>query len=278
MDEQPFQVAVEGAVLSGHRGGSGPPALLLHGGPAFPDYTEGLAAELDGLLTTIRYTQRGVTPSPGEGPYAIERHMADALAVLDHFAIERAWAVGHSWGGHLALHLLVTHPQRLLGVICIDPLGAFGEIFGEFGAAMRAGLTPEQVSRVDEIEELRRRGEATEADLLERAALNWPRFFADPANAPPDPLEHIGVDSSRETNAAIADHFARGTLANGLPHATSRVLFVHGELDPLPPRTSYETAALIPGAEVVILPGRGHFPWLEATGEIRRAVGSFLVA
>ena len=36
--------------------------------------------------------------------------------MLDAFGIERAWAIGHSWGGHLALHLLVTHPERLHGV------------------------------------------------------------------------------------------------------------------------------------------------------------------
>lgn len=50
--------------------------------------------------------------------------MADAIAVLDQLGIDRAWAVGHSWGGHLALHLAVSRPDRLLGVVCIDALGA----------------------------------------------------------------------------------------------------------------------------------------------------------
>jgi pimeloyl-ACP methyl ester carboxylesterase len=95
-------------VLQGHHGGEGAPALLLHGGAAVPDYMGGCAQLLDGLFETIRYTQRGTPPSEGGPPYTIEAHMADALAVLDLFELERAWAIGDSRGGQLALHLLVT--------------------------------------------------------------------------------------------------------------------------------------------------------------------------
>ena len=120
--EEPFELAIAGGVLRGHRRRGEPPALLLHGGPALADYTAGCADLLDGLFGTIRYTQRGTPPSGGEPPFTIESHMADAIAVLDFLEIERAWAIGHSWGGHLALHLAVAHPDRLLGVLCIGPL------------------------------------------------------------------------------------------------------------------------------------------------------------
>src|SRR3954465_10775365 len=121
--EQPFEVAVEGGRLAGFRSGEGPPALVLHGGPGMSDYTEGLAEELRGLFEVIRYTQRGNLPSITEGPFSVEQHMDDAIAVLDGLAIEHAWLVGHSWGGHLALHLLVAHSDRLLGAVVVDPLG-----------------------------------------------------------------------------------------------------------------------------------------------------------
>src|SRR3954469_5249584 len=109
--EEPIAVAVAGGALHGSRGGTGRPALLLHGGPAVPDYTEALAAELDGLFATTRYTQRGVAPSTETGRFSIEAHLADAVAVIDALGLDEAWVVGHSWGGHLALHLAVTHPE-----------------------------------------------------------------------------------------------------------------------------------------------------------------------
>src|SRR5262245_27702234 len=116
-------------VLRGHRSGSGRPALLLHGGAAVPDYLSDCAEALDGLFETIRYTQRGTPPSAGGPPYTVEAHVADAVRVLDHSGLERAWVVGHSWGGHLALHLAIAHPQRVAGLVLISTLGADPSIF-----------------------------------------------------------------------------------------------------------------------------------------------------
>lgn len=275
MDETPFELVVEGGLLRGHQGGDGLPALLLHGGAAVPDYTDGCAQLLDGLFSTIRYTQRGTPPSEAGPPYSIESHMADALAVLDAFGLERAWAIGHSWGGHLALHLLVAHPERLLGVLCIDPLGADPSVFEDFGAAVGPKLTAEQGARNLEIEERRRTGVVQEADLVERFAVVWPHYFADGQVAIPPPAR-VGVESSIGTNRSLSEHFERRTLALALPDARLPALFVHGEEDPLPVRSSADTAALIPGARVETIPACGHFPWAERPAAFRAAVERLL--
>jgi proline iminopeptidase len=120
------------------------------------------------------------------------------------------------------------------------------------------------------------RNEATEADLVERFALIWPGYFADPAGAPPAP-SRIGAQCSAETNASIKHHFELGTLERGLPSLTVPAAFVHGELDPLPPRSSLHTAALIPVARTDVIPGVGHFPWLERPGSVRAALTALLI-
>ncbi|HYZ75986.1 MAG TPA: alpha/beta hydrolase [Gaiellaceae bacterium] len=272
MDEQPFELSVDGGVLRGHRGGSGAPALLLHGGAAVPDYTNGCAEILDGLFSTIRYTQRGTPPSGGGAPYTVEAHIADALAVLDSFGLERAWAIGHSWGGQLALHLVVAHPERLVGVLCIDALGADGSVFAAYEEHLRRRLSREQSARIREIEERRRAGDVTEAELLERFALIWRHYFVRPERALPPP-ERVGVQASIETNRSLAEHFERGTLARGLPAARLPALFVHGEDDPMP---LGDTATLIPGARVETIPDCGHFPWIEQPAAFRAAVERLL--
>jgi pimeloyl-ACP methyl ester carboxylesterase len=261
--------------LRGHRRGSGPPALLLHGGAAVPDYLGGLADELAGTFTTYRYTQRGTPPSGGGPPYTVEAHVEDALSVLDAFGIDRAWAVGHSWGGHLALHLLVAHPERVHGVVAVDPLGAFPNAFAEQDAKRRRALAPEQVARLDAIEARRRAGDVTEDELVERFAIAWPTYFADSAKAIPSPAR-VGVEASIEVNRSLAQHFERRTLVQGLPTVRSPVLFVHGELSVIPTWSTADTAALVPGAEVVIVPGCGHFPWVECPGSVGRAVERLL--
>ena len=172
--------------------------------------------------------------------------MDDALAVLDARDVERAWAIGHSWGGHLALHLLVAHPERLLGVIAVDPLGAF-DVFEEQGRRMQRRLSADEIARVDEIEELRSVGNVTDDELVERWGLLWPQFFLheELASAPP---QHVGPQCSIGTNASIFTHFEQRTLELGLPDARLPVLIVHGVQSPLTVESAERTAALVPGA------------------------------
>jgi proline iminopeptidase len=273
VDERAFELKTsDGVLLAGQIGGKGVPALLLHGGPGLADYTEGCAAELGGLFTSVRYTQRGIAPSGVKGPYTVESHMDDALTVLDGFGFEQAWAIGHSWGGHLALHLAVAHPERLLGVICIGTLGASDNVFPDFKAALTRSLTAEERARVEEIDEREDAGEATEAELVESHTIVWPAYFHDPAKAPKPPARR-GVECAAETFKSVTGHFEAKTLEHGLRGVRQfPVLFVHGIHDPLPLRGALETAKLIPGARVARVPHCGHFPWIEQPGFTGRAL------
>jgi pimeloyl-ACP methyl ester carboxylesterase len=273
--EEPFELPVGGGAILGHRAGEGRPALLLHGGAAVPDYLGPCAELLDGLFETVRYTQRGTPPSEAPPPYTIESHMADGLAVLDHFGLDKAWAIGHSWGGHLALHLLVAHPERIEGALCIDPLGADPGVFGAFQKRLDEVLTADERTRVQEIEERRRAGDVTAEELVERFRLVWPVYFVRAAFPPP---ERVGVQASIQTNRSLAEHFEHRTLARCLPEVRAPALFVHGEEDPIPPASSTGTAALIAGALVETIPDCGHFPRLEQPEAFRAAVERLLRA
>jgi pimeloyl-ACP methyl ester carboxylesterase len=275
MREEPFQLPVDDGALRGHRAGEGRPALLLHGGAAVPDYMGPCAEQLDGLFETFRYTQRGTPPSDGGPPYTIESHMADAVAVLDLFGLERAWAIGHSWGGHLALHLALGYPDRVEGLLCIDPLGADPSVFAAFEITLVETLSEDDLARIHQIEERRRAGIVTEAELVERFRLVWPVYFKHAAAPPP---ERIGVQASIETNRSLAEHFEHGTLKRRLHEISVPALFIHGEDDPMPPPSSTATAALIPGARVETIPDCGHFPWIEQPEAFRKAVERLLRA
>ena len=88
---------VPGGSIAGWQAGAGPGVLILHGGPGLSDYTVPLAAEFEDAFRVIRYQQRGLAPSATSGPFDIDRHVADAVAVLDAAGAGRAYVVGHSW-------------------------------------------------------------------------------------------------------------------------------------------------------------------------------------
>ena len=277
LGEREFRAPVAGGTIVGWRSAdAGPPALLLHGGPSLSEYLDSLAVELAGVLTTARYQQRGLAPSVLDGPKDVEGHVADALAVLDALGWERAWLVGHSWGGHLAMHVAAAHPERALGLIVLDALGAVDDGgTAELGPRLMANLSAEERARVEELDARDDRGESTEAERREMMRLVWPYYFGDPSAAPPMP--EFGFHSSGgETWASIRDHFERRTLERGLPELRVPVLITHGDRSPIPLVEAERTATLMPRARLVVHVGRGHWPWLEEPGFVRRLVTQML--
>jgi pimeloyl-ACP methyl ester carboxylesterase len=102
--------------------------LLLHGGPGLGfDYRAGLADELAAENDVAWYQQRGLPPSATGVPCSVAADVDDARRVLAALGWDEAFVVGHSCGGHLALHVAEALPGRLLGVLAVDPLGAVGD-------------------------------------------------------------------------------------------------------------------------------------------------------
>jgi pimeloyl-ACP methyl ester carboxylesterase len=273
-----FTTEDDGPLIAGRRAGGGPPILLLHGGPGLGfDYLRDLADELAVENDVAWYQQRGLAPSATGGPYAVAADVDDARRVLDRLAWEKAYVVGHSWGGHLALHVAEALPDRLLGVLSVDPLGSVGDgRWPEFDQEMLR-RTPEAVrERARQLDELTTEGAADDELALEGMRLVWPAYFADPAAAPPMPELSMSSERSAEMGRSILAELP--ALEAGLPKIRVPVGFVHGSRSPMPIAASTDAADRIPGAWVDVVDGTGHFVWVEAPGAVgaslRRLTGT----
>jgi pimeloyl-ACP methyl ester carboxylesterase len=267
-----FAVTVPGGTITAWQQGEGPHVLLLHGGPGVSDYTESLAAELEDGYTVTRYQQRGVAPSTTEGPFNVETHMADAIAVMDGAGIEKAYLLGHSWGGHLAFHLAVAHQDRFLGLLPIDPLGAIGDGgVEEMGTIMEERVGPEQAARAEELDARAQSPEGSPDDAVEAFRVMWPGNFASPEKALPPPPTRVSLACNKETFESIFEHFKAETLTRGLGGVRLPTVFVLGADSPLRPRHNLATAALLPNATSQI-EDTGHVVWMERPGAVRRAL------
>jgi pimeloyl-ACP methyl ester carboxylesterase len=100
-----------------HGPATGVPLLLIHGFPfdgrLFGRVTDALAATHRLIVPDLRGFGRSGAPA---GPYTMEGHARDLVALLDHLAVERAYVGGHSMGGYVALALAEAAPQRLAGL------------------------------------------------------------------------------------------------------------------------------------------------------------------
>lgn len=267
-----FTTQDDGVHIAGRRAGSGPPVLLLHGGPGLGfDYLRDLAEELAEENDVVWYQQRGLAPSATSGPYTVATDVADAGRVLDALSWDKAYVVGHSWGGHLALHVAEGLPDRVLGVLAVDPLGSVGDgRWPEFDEEIFR-RTPEPVrARAKELDELSTAGTANDELALEGMRLVWPAYFADPEAAPPMPELRMAAERSAQMGRSILEELP--ALEAGLVDIRIPVGFVHGSRSPMPVAASTDAAGRIPGAWVDVVEGAGHFVWVEAPGAVRASL------
>jgi pimeloyl-ACP methyl ester carboxylesterase len=259
--------------LVGWVAGEGTPVLLLHGGPGLGyAYLDDLAAELVDGYRVAAFQQRGLAPSVETGEFTIEEATADVVAVLDALGWDRAYLVGHSWGGHLALHLATSIPDRALGVLSVDPLGGVGDGgLAAFGEHMMGRVTSTEArARIEEINALEEAGEATVELSLESLRLIWPSYFADPATAPPMPPTGLSPEAHGGLFADLTERLPE--LEAALPSIGVPLGFVHGGASPMPVTASTDCAERVPGAWTEVAPGAGHFVWFEQPGCVRTAL------
>lgn len=270
MDRIPFEVGVSGGALVGWRTGSGPPVLLLHGGPVGYEYLDFLADELGSSYELAAYQQRGMSPSTVAGPFDMATEAADFSALLDVLGWEAAYVVGHSLGGYYALQFARRLPDRVRGALIIDPLGAVGDGgMEEFWDTQLSRLAPEQRRRVAALEAREAAAVITPEESAEYMQLIWPTYFAEM-----DRTFDFLLRTNGETHEAIHKEVFDDmpALAAALPACSVRMRFVHGGASPMPISASADTVALLPNAMLEVVDGAGHFVWFERPGSVRDAL------
>ena len=247
--------------------------LLLHGGPGMTDYMQSLLPELDGYQAAS-FQQRGVAPSTLAGPFDVFTLRDDVIDVLDALGWESPAIIGHSWGGHLLLHLLAATPTRVGAALPVDALGAVGDGgLAAFEAELMRRLPKATVARLEELDAIEATRPLTQDEGLEAMEIAWPGYFSSLEVAQPIPqTNHAPSD---ESWASIRAELP--ALAELLRDCIVPIRFVHGALDPLPVTASTDTAELM-AAPVDVLAGNGHFPWLEDPGCVRRSLDQLLAA
>jgi len=258
--------------LGGWCEGEGTRVLLMHGGPGLSfDYLDPMADDIGDGYAIASYQQRGLAPSTTSLSSGVAEEADDAVRVLDHLGWDRAYVIGHSWGGHLLLHLALAHPERLHGGLAVDPLGGVGDGgLAAFGAEMMRRASDDDRTRAEEIDaQVARDGQSDELMLAHLAAM-WPSYFASPADAPSMPPIRVRAAAYETVFASVLAGL--GDLEANLPKIAVPLGFAVGAASPIPVDASKATAARIPGAWVEIVAGAGHFIWHEAPGSVRSAL------
>jgi pimeloyl-ACP methyl ester carboxylesterase len=187
---------------------------------------------------------------PVQAPYSLSDMAADAVGLLDALRIDKAHVVGASMGGMIAQAIAIGHPSRVRSLTSIMSTTGNPDLPRPKPEAMAALLSPQPAAREESIERavfiFRTIGSPgfpfDEADVRACAALSYDRGFSPEGTA-------------RQLIAILA----AGSRKEALQSMKVPTLVIHGKDDPLVPvEGAIDTAAAIPGAELMIIEGMGH--------------------
>jgi proline iminopeptidase len=284
-------IPVGNASLYSREIGKGQPIIVLHGGPDF-DHAY-LLPDLDRLADAFRliyYDQRGRGRSADHvqpEDVTLLSDVADLDKVRQHFHLQSAAVLGHSWGAVLALEYALRHPAHVSHLILMNPAPvsasdvtvlrkAYALKLGPdmdrqkaivASAAYRAG-DPEAVSARYR---LHFKPALVRAEDYERLMATMKTTFINQGKE--------GIPKAR----AVEDRLMRDTWeADGydlLPRLRDLhipTLVIAGDHDFIPGEIAAHIAGAIPNARLITLRHCGHFAYLECPDDVRNALNDFV--
>ena len=182
--------------------------------------------------------------------YTIEDMADDAAALLTELGIGPAHLMGASMGGMITQALAINHPDLFLSACSVMSTTGDRTVGAPTGEAMAALLRPMATSR----------DEAIAASLTASKVIGSPGYPTDEATL----TERAGAAYDRcycpeGTARQLGAIFSSPDRTEGLGRVTMPFLVIHGEADPLvTPSGGDATAAAVPGAQLITIPGMGH--------------------
>jgi len=121
---QIHRLAVPGATLHCETQGSGPPLLLIPGGPQDAGVFADIVAPLAAHYTVIAFDPRGNSRSPADAmglDLDLDRQADDVAALIAAVNLGPAHVFGTSGGAQIGLNLAARHPRQVRVLVAHEP-------------------------------------------------------------------------------------------------------------------------------------------------------------
>ncbi|GAY18938.1 alpha/beta fold hydrolase [Mycobacterium sp. shizuoka-1] len=256
------------SVLVGGGGAPGEAVVFVHGNP-------GAGADWMPLLTRVAEFATVVAPDlPGfgaadaraDGDYTVNGYARFLDGLIAQLGIGRVHLVAHDFGGPFAVAWAADHPDQVASITLVNTGVMIGYRWHRMARVWRTPLVGEFMMRRTTLPLARA--------VLGRENPGLPREWVDTV------ARHLVRD---ETKRAVLRLY-RSTRVKDITALVPRLragdhdaLVVFGGADRyIPVAQAHRQPQAFPRAEIHVLPGLGHWPWLESTDRVAEFVVPFL--
>ena len=244
--------------------GHGPPLVLLNGVMMTTQSWVLQTRALSSHFQCVRHDFRGQLRSgKPPGPYSLEQHVDDLLALLDHLQLREVDIAGTSYGGEVGMLFAARHAERVSRLAVIASVSYIEDDLRAKVAAWSklARTSPETLYELSSVDNFSERFREEHPEVLyagrERLRAYPEEFFV--------------------AFAELCQSFLRLDLRAELPRIQAPALVIAGAEDTLKPvHYSRAIAGAIPNAELRVIPEAGHALIIERAEELNRELLQFL--
>lgn len=244
------------------RYGSGQPVAAVHGGPGLGlEPFKPALPQLGDCAEIILYDQRGCGHSesgPQELLCDLDTHLADLESLRETLGFEQMTLLGHSFGAYLSIAYATLHPRHVRRLILVCPTcprpetpkelhqwhkHLTAEMRREIGRISKSTLPPDEKAN-------------------RRLEVMLPLYFAESEAA--DLFKQRGIQVAGIMAEKCGPQLMSRDLRPALSQLTMPMNILAGAEDiRTPPVYAGEIASLAPSADLTVMDGVGHFPFME---------------
>jgi len=251
--------------------GEGTPLVLISG-LGYPAWEwHKMVPSLAEKFQVITFDNRGVGRSDKPaGPYTAQMLAADVAGLLDALGLEKAVIMGHSMGGFIAQAFALEYPGRVSKLILCST---------NFGGPHHVPITAEAMAVLSDVtsDPLTRFRNGLVVSTAPGFAEAHPEIIQEWLEwRLANPIDVAGYQAQMAIGLGLLAEAA--SFEHKLPQISAPTLILFGAHDKVvPPANADLMTGKIPGSQVVILPGAGHFFPIEVPAAAAQAVIQFVL-
>lgn len=255
-----------------------PPLVLIHGFASSLHWWDKLAPLLTPHYRVIRMDLLGSggSESPPSGNYTVEDQATALGEMLQRLGVTRATVIGHSLGGAVAVALAEQRPAEVARLVILDT--SVHAANASLGKIANLSMQPLIGPALKLLLDLEPASSATHAEAVAFApGFSTALGFENPLEPGLD-LQEMTDTAYVETQHAFDQFTTAEPLETRLKALRKPLLVIFGAKDQIAVGAANDLYEYhkVPGAQVIVLPGVGHSPQVEAPARTAELIVAFL--